>query len=289
MPTKPTSHRYIRENIARYDFHFKKELGQNFLTDDNIIRNIIAASNITAEDVVLEIGPGMGSLTYFLLESCKRLAVVEKDRILVKILQDNFCDISQLTIINDDILTFDFDRLADIFQTKQKIKVISNLPYSITSAAIMRLLTHSSAFDTLTLMMQKEVAHRLLALPSTKDYGSLTLAVGYYAECSALFQVPSQVFFPRPTVDSTVVLLKLRTKPPVETIDEASMFALIRAAFSTRRKTLVNALSNQLQLDKEAIAGALNALNIDTRIRGEALTLAQFAALNDLLYDKIKK
>lgn len=289
MAEKPTSIRYIKENIARYDFHFKKELGQNFLVDDNIIRNIIAASDITAEDAVLEIGPGMGSLTYFLAEVCKQLLVIEKDRILAEILKKNFYDAPHLTVLNEDILTFDFPRLSDYFRSDQKIKVVSNLPYSITSAAIMKLLMHGSLFDTLTLMMQKEVAQRLLASPSTKDYGSLTLAVQYYAQCTPLFHVPSHVFFPRPMVDSTVVLLKMRSRPPVQTNYEAELFALIRAAFSTRRKTLVNALANQLSFDKTAVCDALSQLNIDTRIRGEALNLSQFTALTEILHSDIKK
>jgi len=286
MAEKPTTIRYIKENIARYDFRFKKELGQNFLIDENIIRKIIAASDIAEDDNVLEIGPGMGSLTYFLAQTCKELLVVEKDRVLTNVIKKNFHDVPHLTILNEDILTFDFQKLPDYFSTQKKIKVISNLPYSITSAVIMKLLQHGNAFDTLTLMMQKEVAQRLLASPSTKDYGSLTLAVQYYAECTPLFNVPSHVFFPRPTIDSTVVLLKLRAQPPVSTSYESEMFSLIRAAFSTRRKTLINSLHHQLHFDKNVLLNALKQLDIDIHVRGEALTLTQFAALTEILHDK---
>jgi 16S rRNA (adenine1518-N6/adenine1519-N6)-dimethyltransferase len=284
MPQKTTSINYIKNNIAAADFYFKKDLGQNFITDDNIINKIIKESDITSDDCVLEIGPGMGSLTYFLYQQCKKLVAVEKDDKLYAILKNNFSDADNVTLIHDDILKFNFKQLLELFGTDQKIKAISNLPYSITSAAIMKLLEHNDLFESLTLMMQKEVAQRLAAKPSTKNYGSLTLAVSYYADCTILFNVPSNVFFPKPTVDSSVVLLTLRKHPDVNTQHEKELFEIIRAAFSVRRKTLLNALSNTLGMSKEKIKYALESLQLDPNIRGEALTLEQFAELTNFLY-----
>lgn len=284
MTQKPTAIKYIKDNIAAADFYFKKDLGQNFITDDNIINKIIKESDITSDDCVLEIGPGMGSLTYFLYQQCKKLVAVEKDDKLYAILKNNFSDADNVTLIHDDILKFNFKQLLELFGTDQKIKAISNLPYSITSAAIMKLLEHNDLFESLTLMMQKEVAQRLAAKPSTKDYGSLTLAVSYYADCDILFNVPSNVFFPKPTVDSSVVLLTIRKHPNVNTQHEKELFEIIRAAFSVRRKTLFNALNNALGLDKEKIKQALEHCGLNVNIRGEALTLKEFADLTDCLY-----
>ncbi len=284
MAEKTTSIKYIKDNIASTEFHFKKELGQNFLIDDNIINKIIDNSNITKDDYVLEIGPGMGSLTYYLAQKCRTLVAIEKDDKLIEVLKSNFGDTENVTLIHDDVLKYDFSKLTDIFKADRKIKVISNLPYSITSAVIIKLLQHCDIFDTLTLMMQKEVAQRLTALPSTKDYGSLTLAVEYYAKTRIILSVPLTVFYPKPKVDSNVVLFEIRTAPAVKTEHEKEMFALIRAVFSTRRKTLINTLSASLGLDKEKIKDSLAELNLDVNIRGEALNLEQFARLTDILY-----
>jgi len=284
MAQKTTSIKYIKENIHSSGFCFKKELGQNFITDDNIINNIISKSNIGSDDLVLEIGPGMGSLTYVLAGTCKHLAAIEKDDKLIEILKSNFKENKNITFIHDDVLKYDFNNLRDIFNSDEKLKVISNLPYSITSAVIMKLLKHHNMFSSLTLMMQKEVASRLNAEPGTKDYGSLTLAVSYYAKTKLLFNVPASVFYPKPNVDSSVVLLELRPSPAVCTQNEEEMFSLIRAAFSTRRKTLINAVNGALGINKEKIKQSLEKLNMDANIRGEALTLEQFAALTDILY-----
>lgn len=284
MAEKTTSIKYIKDNINSTEFHFKKELGQNFLIDDNIINKIIDNSGITKDDYVLEIGPGMGSLTYYLAQKCARLVAIEKDDKLIEVLKHNFSDAENITFIHDDVLKYDFSKLADIFKADKKIKVISNLPYSITSAVIIKLLQHCDIFDTLTLMMQKEVAQRLTAMPSTKDYGSLTLAVEYYAKTRILLNVPLTVFYPKPKVDSSVVLFEIRTTPAVKTDHEKEMFTLIRAAFSTRRKTLINTLSASLGLDKEKIKHGLANMDLDINIRGEALNLEQFAQLTDILY-----
>ncbi len=284
MAEKTTSIKYIKDNINSTEFHFKKELGQNFLIDDNIINKIIDNSNITKDDYVLEIGPGMGSLTYYLAQKCERLVAIEKDDKLIEVLKSNFLDTENVTLIHDDVLKYDFAKLNDIFKTDKKIKVISNLPYSITSAVIIKLLQRCDMFAALTLMMQKEVAARLTALPSTKDYGSLTLAVEYYAKTRIILNVPLTVFYPKPKVDSSVVFFEIRKTPAVKTEHEKEMFALIRAAFSTRRKTLINTLSASLGFDKEKIKDSLAKLNLDVNIRGEALNLEQFAQLTDILY-----
>lgn len=284
MAEKTTSIKYIKDNINSTEFHFKKELGQNFLIDDNIINKIIDNSDITKDDYVLEIGPGMGSLTYYLAQKCERLVAIEKDDKLIEVLKSNFLDTENVTLIYDDVLKYDFAKLNDIFKTDKKIKVISNLPYSITSAVIIKLLQRCDMFATLTLMMQKEVAARLTALPSTKDYGSLTLAVEYYAKTRIILNVPLTVFYPKPKVDSSVVFFEIRKTPAVKTEHEKEMFALIRAAFSTRRKTLINTLSASLGFDKEKIKDSLAKLNLDVNIRGEALNLEQFAQLTDILY-----
>lgn len=284
MAEKTTSIKYIKDNINSTEFHFKKELGQNFLIDDNIINKIIDNSNITKGDYVLEIGPGMGSLTYYLAQKCERLVAIEKDDKLIQVLKHNFSDTENITFIHDDVLKYDFSKLTDIFKADRKIKVISNLPYSITSAVIIKLLHRCDMFATLTLMMQKEVAARLTALPSTKDYGSLTLAVEYYAKTRILLNVPLTVFYPKPKVDSSVVFFEIRKTPAVKTEHEKEMFALIRAAFSTRRKTLINTLSASLGLDKGKIKHGLADMDLDVNIRGEALNLEQFARLTDILY-----
>jgi 16S rRNA (adenine1518-N6/adenine1519-N6)-dimethyltransferase len=284
MAQKPTAIQYIKNNIAAADFYFKKELGQNFIIDDNIINKIIDQSNITSNDCVLEIGPGMGSLTYYLAQKCDRLIAIEKDSRLVEVLKNNFKDTSNVTVLHDDILKYDFSQLKEVFNSNKKIKVISNLPYSITTPVILKLLEHSDMFTSLTLMMQKEVAQRLTALPSTKDYGSLTLAVSYYVKTKILFNVPFTVFYPRPKVDSSVVYFEIRQTPAVKTQYEQEMFALIRAAFATRRKTLINTLSASLNINKEKVRESLDKLNLKADIRGEALTLEQFALLADILY-----
>lgn len=284
MAEKTTSIKYIKDNINSTEFHFKKELGQNFLIDDNIINKIIDNSNITKDDCVLEIGPGMGSLTYYLAQKCDKLVAIEKDDKLIEVLKSNFSDTENVALIHDDVLKYDFSELSNLFKSDRKIKVISNLPYSITSAVIIKLLQHCDIFETLTLMMQKEVAARLTALPSTKDYGSLTLAVEYYAKTRILLNVPLTVFYPKPKVDSSVVFFEIRKTPAVKTEHEKEMFALIRAAFSTRRKTLINTLSASLGLDKEKIKDGLAKLNLNENIRGEALNLDQFAELTDILY-----
>jgi 16S rRNA (adenine1518-N6/adenine1519-N6)-dimethyltransferase len=226
----------------------------------------------------------MGSLTYYLAQKCNKLVAIEKDDKLIEVLRSNFIDTENITFIHDDVLKYDFDKLKDIFNSDKAIKVISNLPYSITSAVIIKLLQHCDMFATLTLMMQKEVAQRLTALPSTKDYGSLTLAVEYYAKTRILLNVPLTVFYPKPKVDSSVVLFEIRKTPAVVTKHEEEMFALIRAAFATRRKTLINSLSSSLGLDKDKIRVSLYKLNLDENIRGEALTLEQFAQLSGILY-----
>ncbi|NMC57719.1 MAG: 16S rRNA (adenine(1518)-N(6)/adenine(1519)-N(6))-dimethyltransferase RsmA [Eubacteriaceae bacterium] len=284
MAEKTTSIKYIKDNINSTEFHFKKELGQNFLIDDNIINKIIDNSNITKDDCVLEIGPGMGSLTYYLAQKCDKLVAIEKDDKLIEVLKSNFSDTENVALIHDDVLKYDFSELSNLFKSDRKIKVISNLPYSITSAVIIKLLQHCDIFETLTLMMQKEVAARLTALPSTKDYGSLTLAVEYYAKTRILLNVPLTVFYPKPKVDSSVVFFEIRKTPAVKTEHEKEMFALVRAAFATRRKTLINTLSASLGIDKEKIKLGLAKLNLDENIRGEALNLEQFAMLTDILY-----
>lgn len=277
-----------KETIAvlnRYHFAFKKRFGQNFLIDPHVLEKILRTAEITPEDTVLEIGPGIGTLTQALCEHAKRVVAVEIDRTLIPILREDTCkDYDNLTLINDDVLKVDLHELSRRFGNC-RFRVVANLPYYITTPILMGLLEQRVPLKNLTVMVQKEVAQRMQAGPGTKEYGALSLAVQYYARPYLAANVPPNCFLPRPGVGSAVICLTPHSEPPVTVSDEAFLFALIRAAFGQRRKTLVNSLANapELSLTKERIAAALAEMGLSETVRGEALSLEQFARLTELL------
>lgn len=269
--------------LRKYNFQFDKKLGQNFLIDSHVLQKIISAAEITKDDCVLEIGPGIGTMTQALSRAAGKVVAVELDGRLIPILEDTLSGCGNVKIINSDILRLDLNRLVQEENGGKPVKVVANLPYYITTPIIMGLFERHVPADSITVMVQKEVAARMQAGPGSKDYGALSLAVQYYAEPYLAANVPQNCFIPRPNVASAVIRLKLHGKPPVGVKDESQMFALIRAAFGQRRKTLVNAVYNAglSDLSKEQIAAILTGAGFAENIRGETLTLAQFAKLSD--------
>lgn len=277
------------EILQKYQFHFQKKFGQNFLIDEHVLDKIIAASHITKEDFVLEIGPGIGTMTQYLAEHAREVVAVEIDNHLIPILEQTLGAYDNIQIINKDILKVDLNALADNYNHGRPIKVVANLPYYITTPIIMGLFEKHVPLESMTVMVQKEVAERMQAGPGTKNYGALSLAVQYYAEPYLAANVPPNCFMPRPTVGSAVIRLTRHPKPPVETENEQLMFQLIRAAFNQRRKTLVNALYNspELSFTKETILEAMQQCSFSNTVRGEALTLDEFAVFANRLNQKI--
>ncbi len=272
------------ETIKKYDFAFQKKFGQNFLIDGHVLDKIIAAAGVTKEDVVLEIGPGFGTMTQYLAEAAKEVIAVEIDKTLIPILQETLKDYDNVTLINEDILKVDIGALAKEKNGGNPIKVVANLPYYITTPIIMGLFENHVPLENVTVMVQKEVAQRMQAGPGTKDYGALSLAVQFYAQPYIVANVPPNCFIPRPNVGSAVIRLTKWEKPPVQVKDEAFLFSLIRASFNQRRKTLQNSLVNGgIGVTKEQVAAALEQMELPPAVRGEALTLSQFAGLSDLL------
>lgn len=272
--------------IKKYDFAFQKKFGQNFLIDEHVLNKIIAAAGVTKEDMVLEIGPGFGTMTQYLAEKAREVVAVEIDKELIPVLRDTLSDYDNVTIINDDILKVDIEGLVNEKNAGRPIKVVANLPYYITTPIIMGLLENHVPVDNITVMVQKEVAERMQATPGTKDYGALSLAVQYYAEPYIAANVPPNCFIPRPNVGSAVIRLNLWDKPPVEVKDERFMFSLIRASFNQRRKTLQNSLVNGgIDVTKERIAEVLLKMNLPVTVRGEVLTLEQFGMLANMLME----
>lgn len=273
------------EIIKKYDFAFQKKFGQNFLIDGRVLDKIIAAAQIGPEDCVLEIGPGIGTLTSRLAEEAGQVIAVEIDKNLIPILNDVLSEYDNITILNEDILKVDIPALVDERNGGKPIKVVANLPYYITTPIIMGLFESNVPIDNITVMVQKEVAQRMQVGPGTKDYGALSLAVQYYAEPYIVANVPQNCFIPRPNVGSAVIRLTRHLEKPVVVKDEKYMFRLIRAAFNQRRKTLQNALHNmpELNLSKEQIVEALQKMGLPETVRGEKLTLEEFAKLADLL------
>ena len=269
------------EVIQKNKFVFQKRFGQNFLIDAHVLDKIIAAAEIGPEDTVLEIGPGIGTMTQALAEHAGRVIAVEIDDNLIPILEENLKEYDNVEIINNDVMKVDIASLG-------VNKVVANLPYYITTPIIMGLLEARVPLDSITVMVQKEVADRMKAKAGTKDYGALSLAVQYYAQPYLVANVPQNCFMPRPNVGSAVIRLTLHKDAPVKTEDEKLMFSIIRAAFNQRRKTLQNCLNHfeGLKLDKETVAGVLSEMNINENIRGEALSLEQYAALTDKLKSK---
>jgi 16S rRNA (adenine1518-N6/adenine1519-N6)-dimethyltransferase len=272
------------ETIKKYDFAFQKKFGQNFLIDEHVLNKIILAAGVTKEDVVLEIGPGFGTMTQYLAEAAREVIAVEIDKTLIPILQDTLQDYHNITLINEDILKVDIGSLVKEKNGGKPIKVVANLPYYITTPIIMGLFESHVPLENITVMVQKEVAARMQAGPGTKDYGALSLAVQFYAEPYIVANVPPNCFIPRPNVGSAVIRLTKWDNPPIKVKDEKFMFSLIRASFNQRRKTLQNSLVNGgINVTKEDVVNALEQMELSATIRGEALTLEQFAQLADLL------
>lgn len=273
------------EIIQKYEFMFQKKFGQNFLIDAHVLEKIISAAGITKDDCVLEIGPGIGTMTQYLAENAGHVVAVEIDRNLIPILKETLADYDNVTVINEDILRVDIKALAEEYNGGKPIKVVANLPYYITTPIIMGLFESGVPLDNITVMVQKEVADRMKEGPGSKDYGALSLAVQYYAEPEIVANVPPNCFIPRPNVGSAVIRLTRHKEMPVEVKDPALMFKIIRASFNQRRKTLQNGLGNapELPYTKEQIAAAIAEMGLTPTIRGEALSLAQFAQLSDIL------
>ena len=272
------------ETIKKYDFAFQKKFGQNFLIDSHVLDKIIAAAGVTKDDVVLEIGPGFGTMTHYLAEAAREVIAVEIDKTLIPILQETLADYDNVTLINEDILKVDIGALVEEKNGGRPIKVVAILPYYITTPIIMGVFESHVPLENITVMVQKEVASRMQAGPGTKDYGALSLAVQFYAEPYIVANVPPNCFIPRPNVGSAVIRLTRWDNPPIQVKDEKFMFSLIRASFNQRRKTLQNSLVNGgVGVTKEQIVDALEQMGLSATIRGEALTLEQFAKLSDLL------
>lgn len=271
--------------LQKYHFNFQKKFGQNFLIDTHVLDKIIRAAEITKDDFVLEIGPGIGTMTQYLAQAAREVVAVEIDKALIPILQDTLSEFPNAEVIQDDILKVDIAKLAEERNGGRPIKVVANLPYYITTPIIMGLFESHVPLASVTVMVQKEVAERMQAGPGSKDYGALSLAVQYYAEPYIAANVPPNCFMPRPNVGSAVIRLTRHQTLPVQTEDEKLMFQIIRASFNQRRKTLVNGLNNssEIQLSKEQIAEAVESLGKGAGVRGEALTLEEFARLADVI------
>lgn len=276
------------EVLQKYDFVFQKKFGQNFLIDSHVLDKIVSAAGITKDDFVLEIGPGIGTMTQYLAASARKVFAVEIDKALIPILEDTLKEFDNVQVINQDILKVDIKKLAEEHNDGKPIKVVANLPYYITTPIIMGLFESQVPIDSITVMVQKEVADRMKVGPGTKDYGALSLAVQYYAEPYIVANVPPNCFMPRPKVGSAVIRLTRHEKPPVEVADEKLMFRLIRVSFNQRRKTLANGLNNspELSYSKEEIQQTIEKCGFKAGIRGEALTLKDFAKLANAFSEK---
>lgn len=280
------------EIIKKYGFGFQKRFGQNFLIDGNVVEKIVREAGITRDDFVLEIGPGIGTMTQILCENAREVAAVEIDKNLIPILAETLAPYDNVSVINEDILKVDVRKLAEEKNGGRPIKVVANLPYYITTPIIMGLFESHVPLESITIMVQKEVAQRMQVGPGTKDYGALSLAVQFYADAQIVLKVPASCFMPRPNVDSAVIKLVRHEDAPVKVKDEQFMFRVIRAAFNQRRKTLANSLANSSELNgsghactREDVTTALEAMGLPAGIRGEALTLAQFGELADRLIE----
>ena len=273
------------EVIQKYQFAFQKKFGQNFLIDTHVLERIISEAGITKDDFVLEIGPGIGTMTQYLCESAREVMAVEIDDNLIPILADTLSAYDNVTVVNEDILKLDIAKVAKEHNGGRPIKVVANLPYYITTPIIMGLFESHVPLESITVMVQKEVADRMQSGPGTKDYGALSLAVQFYSKAEIVANVPANCFMPRPNVGSAVIRLTCHAERPVDVKDEAFMFKIIRASFNQRRKTLQNGLNNasNLSVNKEQVVTALEKMGLPATVRGEALSLEQFAELSNLL------
>lgn len=275
-----SSPKKTKEIVQKYEFKFSKSLGQNFLIDQNILDKIIDGANISKDDYVIEVGPGIGSLTQNIAEKSKSVVAIEIDKTLIPILNDTLKDYSNVEVINEDVLKLDLHKLITEKFKGNKVKVIANLPYYVTTPIIMKFLEERVPVQSLTIMIQKEVADRMQAKPCTKDYGALSIAVQYYCNPKILLKVPPSVFIPQPKVESTVIKLDILEKPKVYVESEELFFALVRDAFGKRRKTLLNALSTgNLKLNKDLLKNVLLSSGIDENRRGETLTIEEYGLL----------
>ena len=273
------------EILQKYNFNFQKKFGQNFLIDTRVLERIVTEAGVTKDDMVLEIGPGIGTLTQYLCEHARKVIAVEIDKNLIPILSDTLSEYSNVQVLNEDILKVDIAALAERENEGKPIKVVANLPYYITTPIIMGLFESHVPIDSITIMVQKEVADRMQTGPGNKDYGALSLAVQYYAKPEIVANVPPNCFMPRPNVGSAVIRLTKHQIPRVEVKDDKLMFRIIRASFNQRRKTLQNGLKNspELNVSKEQVVNALKEMSLPENVRGETLSLEQFARLSDLL------
>ena len=278
--------------LNRYGFNFQKKFGQNFLIDENVVEKIVREAGVTKDDFVVEVGPGIGTMTQILCENAREVVAVEIDKKLIPILtEDTLSYYDNVTVINEDILKLDICKLAEEKNQGKPIKVVANLPYYITTPIIMGLFESHVPIDSITIMVQKEVAERMQEGPGSKEYGALSLAVQYYAKPEIVANVPPNCFMPRPNVGSAVIRLTRHEKPPVEVEDEKLMFRIIRASFNQRRKTLANGLNNspEIHLPKEVIQESIVSLGVPENIRGEALSLEQFAELSNEIGQRMKQ
>ena len=277
--------KYTIEVLQKYGFVFQKRFGQNFLIDTHVLDKIIAASEITKDDFVLEIGPGIGTMTQYLADAAREVTAVEIDDALIPILQDTLKEWDNVSVIHGDILKTDINKIAEEKNQGKPIKVVANLPYYITTPIIMGLFESHVPVESITVMVQKEVADRMQVGPGTKDYGALSLAVQYYAKPQVVLTVPASCFMPRPNVDSAVIKLERYKEPPVKADNEKLMFGIIRTSFNQRRKTMTNSVCGcaELGITKEKLIEALEECNLSPTVRGEALTLEQFAKLSNIL------
>lgn len=271
--------------LQKYQFHFQKKFGQNFLIDTHVLDRIMEAAEVCGDDFVLEIGPGIGTMTQYLCERAREVVAVEIDKNLIPILEETLKEYHNVEIVNDDILKMDIAALARQRNSEKPIKIVANLPYYITTPIIMGLFESHVPIESITVMVQKEVADRMQASPGSKDYGALSLAVQYYARPKIAANVPPNCFMPRPAVGSAVICLTRHREPPVKAEDEKLMFSVIRASFNQRRKTLANGLNNapDIPLSKERIQQSILALGVSVNVRGETLSLKQFAELSNII------
>ena len=274
-----------KEVLAKYNMSAKKKFGQNFLINGDVLEGIVDAAGVSKDDCVLEIGPGIGTLTQYLAEAAGKVVAVEIDKTLIPVLADTLSEYDNVTVINEDVLKVDIEAIVNEYNGGKPIKVVANLPYYITTPIIMKLFESGVPIESVTVMVQKEVADRMVMGPGSKDYGALSLAVAFYAKAKNVMDVPPGCFIPQPKVGSAVVYLKRHEQKPVQVNDEKYMFEIIRTAFNQRRKTLSNSLSNNpsLRVTRDQVGQALEKMGIDEKARGEVLELSQFALLSDIL------